>query len=130
MRPVARRRSAKRAAAKPKGVKVRYLTRHITILTGHVDALYEASDGRRVAIRVRHGWRGAWELTAQQAKEAAVWRLTAKEGSIRLVSSEHGWHIYERTDGAQHAVRATEHRGAALTQAQTKQQAEKALEAR
>jgi hypothetical protein len=120
MRSVARRRSAKRAAARPERVKIRYLSRHTSILTGHVDALYEASDGRRVAIRVRHGWRGAWELTAEQAKEAAVWRLTAREGSIRLVSSEDGWHIYERTDGAQHAVPTTGRRAAALPQAQTK----------
>jgi hypothetical protein len=118
----------KRKARTPKGIKIRMWRKRTTVL-GKVYACYEAKDGQTIEVLIRDGWGQSYLLTPSEAHETALWRLTAKPGSVRrLDSSPAGWHVYERTDGTQHAVPTRGRRGSTLTEAQTKELAAKALE--
>ena len=96
-------------ARKTPQVKIRFV-RQYTKWAGNVLRPNDAADGRVTEVRVRAGREGldgsgCHDMTNAEAKETAIWRLTARPGSVRcareLTNHFTGltWHVYERCDG-------------------------------
>src|SRR5258706_218697 len=95
------------AARKPQPGR---FVKQYTAWTGDVFRVPAAEDGRASNVCIRRGRKGKIEYTSAEAKEVAVWRLTARPGSVRFVRTYVNdftgltWHIYESTDGRQESV--------------------------
>ncbi len=98
-------------------VKIRFV-RQYTNWAGNVFRPYEAADGRVTEVRVRTGREGldgsgCHDMTNAEAKETAIWRLTARPGSVRFARelTNHftglTWHVYEGCDGFDVSIRTS-----------------------